>query len=475
MANVLFLQDLAYEYFGTMHLSAYLKQHGHQCMVFIDHLEHDVVRKVLDANPDLIAFSCLTPTVKWALQAARRVKSEKNIPIIFGGNHVTLNPEDLFQNDVADFVCIGEGEQPLVELCDALDRGEHPTAIENLWIKADGKEYRNPLRPLVVDLDTLPFADREMYDRYPFFKSRKVKAMLLGRGCPYKCNYCHNHAKMRLFSGLGKYVRFRSIEHVLAEIDELIGTYRFEFLHFVDDAFGTNKKWLREFLPQLATRGVQYVGSLRANNLDDEMCALMKATGLQSMSFAVETGEERFRTGFLKKNVTDRHLLRAARMLRMHKIPFLTMNMVGLPTETLEQSLHTLHLNIRLKPVYACCYLFQPYPNTELYEYLVSHRLFDPASIKDMGFLSYDLSIVANPAIKEQRNIQRLFALTVMFPRLFPLTSRIIKAPPNLLFDGIFYALYTYYLKRYFRLTPRIIFYNILFWIKFNLLKKSST
>lgn len=474
MAKVLFIQDLAYEYFGTMHISSYLKQLGHDCQVLIEPLESDLIASALKHKPDIVAFSCLTPTVPWALTVAAKLKrATPSTPVIFGGSHVTLNPDDVIAHAVVDYVCVGEGEQPLAELCARLDKGDPGIDIQNLYAKCDGQIIKNPCRPLIQDLDALPFADRDLYGRYRFFSLRTVKTIMIGRGCPFQCNYCHNHAKMKLYKGLGKYVRTRSPEHVLREIDMMRGKDKMDCLHFIDDAFGSDKKWLRLFLPELGKRKLHFIGALRANCLDDELCELMKHNGLDYLSFAVETGDERYRSQFLKKTITDNQLYRAARMLRLHKIPFLTMNMVGLPDETLEQSLLTLELNMKLRPVYACCYIYQPYPNTELYQYVLDHGLLKADADAEMGFLSYDASILNQQDISAQKNIQRLFAATVMAPRLYPLTKLLVKLRPNPLFDGIFYLLYAYYLKRYFRLTYRLILYNIVFWIRFNLLQRA--
>ncbi|MCJ7653279.1 MAG: hypothetical protein MUO75_06225, partial [Actinobacteria bacterium] len=120
--------------------------------------------------------------------------------------HASLNPDDCLKSSF-DAVCIGEGEYPTLELVEHLERGLSPTGIPNLYLKRGENIERNPTRPFLRDLEGLPFPDRDMW--VPWVANPLSRpSVLVGRGCPFQCTYCCNHALGRLAEG--RYVRLRS-------------------------------------------------------------------------------------------------------------------------------------------------------------------------------------------------------------------------------------------------------------------------
>ena len=114
-------------------------------------------------HTDLIGFSVISDTYGWACQIAGELIKRIDIPVIFGGIHPTSVPDIVIKEDFVDYVCAGEGEEAMVELCDALQQGKDTTSIRNVWTKRNGRIIKNPLRPLISDLDSLPFPDKELY------------------------------------------------------------------------------------------------------------------------------------------------------------------------------------------------------------------------------------------------------------------------------------------------------------------------
>src|ERR1035437_3358705 len=115
MAKIIFIQDIAYEYFGVMCISSYIKKHGHQCDVLIENIESDWFAKLEAENPDIVGFSTLTGSFKWAIAKAALIKKKLNKPIIFGGVHVFSNPDVTINQPSVDIVCTGEGEDSVLE------------------------------------------------------------------------------------------------------------------------------------------------------------------------------------------------------------------------------------------------------------------------------------------------------------------------------------------------------------------------
>jgi|TARA_B100001971_G_C18232016_1_gene564537 radical SAM superfamily enzyme YgiQ (UPF0313 family) len=173
MARIAFCQNILVEFMGYMYMSSALKESGHIVEVFIDTKQNSnrFLNEVNKFNPDIVCFSILSPTVPWALRVSRKIKEHIDTITIFGNIHAILNP-GLIEQPGVDVLCIGEGEQPLKMLADRVQQGESYHDIPSLTVKAENSEIiNNPLPSTMQNLDDLPFHDREMYDKYPFFRN----------------------------------------------------------------------------------------------------------------------------------------------------------------------------------------------------------------------------------------------------------------------------------------------------------------
>ncbi|MFH1861860.1 MAG: radical SAM protein, partial [bacterium] len=248
MARIALIQNLLTENLGLMYLSSYLQAQGHESRIFIDVQGTNAFEDVASYRPQILGFSCTTGMHHWALGFARQYKlKHPDTIMVMGGPHPTVYPYAV-HDPILDYVCVGEGEEALADLANAVDEKGDPTKILNLWGKVDGEVFSNPVRPLIHDLDKLPFPDRSYYDRYPITARETSKNFVSGRGCAYKCNFCANHTLMSIYHNKGKFVRFRSKENVIAEISEVKARYPIKFVGFSDDILIVNRKWLFPFL-----------------------------------------------------------------------------------------------------------------------------------------------------------------------------------------------------------------------------------
>ncbi|MHC4321877.1 MAG: B12-binding domain-containing radical SAM protein, partial [Planctomycetota bacterium] len=249
MAKITFLQNFRAEFPGVMYLSAVLKKHGHKCSMIISTSPAGIIKALRNNIPDIVGFSLMSGMQRWALRVALEIKKEfPGVKIIFGGAHPTYFP-GIIESEGVDMICRGEGEYAMLDLMNALDNDSVITAIPNLWVKQDGKIYKNEPRPLITDLDELPFMDLELYyDTYPFLKNRAVKSFLGVRGCPFNCSFCFNQKLKELYKGKGKYVRSRSKENIIDEILHVKAKYGFKQAYFISDIMFLNKKWALDFL-----------------------------------------------------------------------------------------------------------------------------------------------------------------------------------------------------------------------------------
>ena len=442
--RVLFIaQQTDYEPQGIMHLSSSLKAAGHQVdLVVATH--QDPVEVAREFQPDVAAYSVITGSQRYYLDVNRRVKREvEGVFSVFGGPHPTFFPE-MVEEEGVDGICRGEGEGALVELVGALADGgpEAVLGVDNWSFQRNGDRgdadiVNNPVRPYVADLDSLPFPDRALvYERDPISARSKIKHFLTGRGCPYNCTYCFNHALSEIYRGKGRRFRQRSVDHVIEEVCWVHDHYPLEFVVFVDDTFVLSPEWLAEFAEKYPRQvGVPFFCNTRANLVTEEQVRLLKEAGCHSVSMGVETGNDRLRNELLKRRMSKEQILEAARLIRGGGLHLTTTNMIGLPTSTLEDDFETLELNVQARPSYAHVFIFQPYPRTELGEFTREHGWM-VGTFDDIGELAWDHSVL-NFDQEHKRGLailQRFFAIGVEWSRTVPLIKRLMKLPDNPLF-----------------------------------------
>jgi radical SAM superfamily enzyme YgiQ (UPF0313 family) len=431
-------QQIDYEPQGIMHLSSALKAAGHQVELAVA-THQDPVQVAREFRPDVAGYSVITGSQRYYLELNRRLKTA--IPGLFsvvGGPHPTFFPEMVAREGV-DGICRGEGEAALVDLVEALAAGGPPAVLEldNWSFRRNGATITNPVRPYVVDLDALPFPDRALvYERDPIAARSKIKHFLTGRGCPYNCTYCFNHALSEIYGGKGRRFRQRSVDTVLEEVGWVRDHYPLEFVVFVDDTFVLSREWLSEFAEKYPRRiGLPFFCNTRANLVTEEQVRLLKAAGCHSVSMGIETGSDSLRNDLLKRHMSQAQILEAARLIREGGLHFTTTNMIGLPTSTLEDDFETLELNIRARPSYAHVFIFQPYPRTELGEFTREHGWM-VGTFDDIGEVAWDHSVLDFDAAHQRglTVLQRFFAIGVEWPWTVPLIKRLMKLPDNPVF-----------------------------------------
>lgn len=458
MAKIAFAQMFRYELVGTMTLSAILKANGHQVEIFVD--DESSLYKRLEQNErefDLIGFSLMTCHESWMLEVSRRIKElSKNVPTIVGGPHPTFFP-DVVKNDSIDMICKGEGEYALLEVMNAIDQRKNFEGIPNISFKNNGSVITNEVRPLVEDLEQLPFPDRTIYQKYDYFKKQTVRTLIATRGCPFKCNFCFNHQWNEIYHKKGPRLRLRSPENIFAEVDHMESQgVGIGMLFFVDSTFNINRGWCLDFFKKYKGR-IKYPFSCNftANLITEDVVQAMAETGLcYEARFAVEVGNERLRKEMLRKPVSNEQIIRAGDLLNKYKIPINSYNMFGVPTETKEQALETIEINKRIKPIVFNSALFGPFPGLDVTKYALEKGLITQEDIEKLGRPPYTRtrSVMRQKDIKEISNIHKLAVLYVKLPWLTPILNRLINLPENVVFDYIYRLAYAYQFKKHLKL-----------------------
>jgi len=356
---------------GIASLSSYLKKEGHETDLMdytyggnID----DCVKKVKNSKPDIIGFSLRSGEFSFCLAVAHALKKNFDLPILFGGVHPTIAPEECIEQEDVDMICIGEGELALAELLSRLARGEEILDIENFWIKEEDRIVKNPVRPLVEDLDELPPIDRQLFnfDKFIDIKAGEVD-MMISRGCLFACTYCINPSLNELYKGSYRRIRYRSVNYVLDEITELAANYPVKSLVFNDDIFPPSIVWLREFVKKYTERfDIPFYCATRVELVRLDMCTLLKQANCKGIIMGIESGSEKIRKEVLNRTMTNDLIIRAFATAKEAGLAVSSFNMVGIPFETKNDIQQTIALNRIIKPNMVAVSTFTPYPGTQL-------------------------------------------------------------------------------------------------------------
>lgn len=446
MARIAFVQNLAFEYLGVMFISSILKKNGHSVEVFIGNNLKKIADEVKAYRAEIVGFPCLTGNHHWCLKASEVIKAKTSVLTIFGGPHPTFFPEIIMEPQV-DIICRGEAEIAFLELANRFDNKDDMTKVSNCWFKHDSRILKNDLMPLIEDLDSLPFPDRDTYyKKYPFLnKSQKV--FIAGRGCPFKCSYCFNDSLQALYLGKGKYIRYRSVNNLLAEIKSVYKKYGIETVYMVDDTFIINVDWLYEFLGRYSKEvRLPLICLIRVDLLTEDIVKRLKDANCYSVFFGIESGNESLRKEILGKYISDKQIITAAGLLKKYGIKFRTYNMLGIPGETFSDALQTIKINIKINTDYPWCSVLQPYPKTKIEEYARRKNLLSSKSSKTF-FISSSFfrdSVIDSKYKKILVNLQKLFFFAVKFPTLLFIIKILVRFPTNLFFNLAFMIGYAY-------------------------------
>lgn len=416
--------------FGIGMLSALLKAHGHDTRLHYMFGAYDpapLKQTIAAYQPDLIAFSAVSPQFRFVKQIFKDLQPLPAFTLL-GGHHATLAPDCLETIEGLDAICIGEGEYPILELVEALEKGGDPGAIRNLWVKTrDRGIVKNPTRPFTENLDDLPFPDRELFDYQRIVNSDFHTALFMfSRGCPYDCTFCSNHALRARQEG--KYVRFRGVDSCLAEIRAVRDRYSLHSLYFNDDCFTARRDFVENFCARYKREcALPFAVNARPETLNDDTCRLLKDAGCMRISIGIESGSESFRREVLGRRQSNDRIAEAFAACRRAGIRTKSFNIVGFPHETPAIFQETVDLNERIQPDSVIIGIFEPYPGTQLAEVCLKEG-FIPANQPDSWFMGRMDTILTMPDFPRREILRcfRNFAYNV-YKRRAPLKAWLYK------------------------------------------------
>jgi len=286
---------------GIAYVSAYLKAQGHSVytanLEFHEETTHEALSRLIsDHAIDVLATSGLSrdyPRLKGLIDTARAIKPE--LLFVVGGGIISGDPVPAMIALQVDIGVIGQGEITMHELATALNEGQSYEHVPGLVFKSGDRYITTCVRQDIKNLDDLPFPD---YDGFAFPEymrqiNYEVAYITASRSCPFKCTFC--------FHPSGDRYRKRSLDNIFQEIDYLIGTYKVDTLVISDELFAPKRDRVIEFCQRIAPYNLKWAVQLRVCDVDEEMLTIMRDTGCISISYGIESADDRILTSMAKK------------------------------------------------------------------------------------------------------------------------------------------------------------------------------
>lgn len=447
------------ESLGIEYLSAVLKRGGHTVELIFDpgldnnfywnskllrvfHNEELMMEKAERFSPDLVAFSSTTNEYPGVCRIAPVLKERLGVPILVGGIHPTSLPGFVLSNPDVDMICRGEGELALLELADRMEQGKDISDVRNVWLKRkDGSQIRNELRPLIDDLDTLPFPDKELFYQYGCFKD--LVQVISGRGCPFSCSYCHNNFCRKMYEGKGRYIRRRSVGNMISELKFYKERYSARRLSFQDDLFMMDREWLAEFSEgYIEDIALPFSCNAFPARMNEESIALLEKMGCMDLFIGIDAGNETLRMEVLKRNTPIEEIRKSVQLVKKYHIPMELSAVFCFPGETVEQMWETIDLVDELNPSAVQSHMLFPFPRTDVFEIGKEMGLIDEET--ERRIYRGEGSIVGESVLKHpDRDVAyvlvKMMAVYVKLPRfLKPLFRRLMNTRMKSFANAVF-------------------------------------
>ena len=462
------------ENLGIEYLSACLKKAGHKVSLIFDPMlfgsyyfhsrglknlfsfKQRIVDKIIQSDFDLVCFSVFSDYYGWACDISKELKQKKKeIPVVFGGIHPSSVPEHVIKEPFVDYVCVGEGEDALVQLADALEQGKDTSSIMNIWAKDGERVIQNEIRALAADLDKLPFPDKEIfYNEYKGFLT-STYTIVTSRGCPNACSYCYNSYFKNLYKNKGNYLRRRSVDNVIEELSFARKNYAIKRVSFFDDLFVSDLDWLEEFAAKYSRDvNLPYFCHIHPTYINKDSVNMLERSGCSVVTMGLQTIDQGIRRKVLGRGETNDQIVKAVELIKPTRIFLYTSVIFGLPLQDESVMAEDVKFASSYRVDVPASNWLRYYPKTRIVQVARENALLDDEEIKDIEqskkYLPY--SIKGNTYNKTGAKLRNLLLLSQLLPRSlvsFILSRRIYCFFPSANFRFYITAFITTY-KRLF-------------------------
>ncbi len=325
------------------------------------------IRKIVHFNPKLVILNFSTTTFNHDKDFTLRLK--KILPrshLTAIGIHVTTLPEQTLIETALDSIIRNEPEMTALNLAENLRGRGRLRYIKGLSYRGNPSFVNNQTRPFIDKLDLLPFPARDLlkneHYKMPIY-NRPYTLIIASRGCPNNCSFC----TARLY--YGSKIRYRSVENVLEEVEEILKIQKIRDITFWADTFTYERNYVLKICRGIKDRGLKFrwMCNARVDKVDLELLKMMKASGCQIISYGVESGVQKT-LNRINKNITLKQISQAIFWTRKAGIESAAHVIFGLPGETEATIKQTIKFVKEIDPDYIQFYSAIPFPGTKFYD-----------------------------------------------------------------------------------------------------------
>lgn len=407
-------------------MAAVLEKAGFETEVkdcIVENIDFSALKKIIRSlKPSLIVVNTASGSIESDLRVSSLAKKiNPEIKTAAFGIHVTALPDDCFKMQPAlDFIIKGEPELTVLELAKVIQAERKFTKVNGLSYQEKGKVIHNPDRPLISNLDILPFPAWEYVDvkKYQMpFSGKPFLLVGLGRGCPYNCLFCADK------TFYGQKLRLPSPSKVVDEIERDIKRYGVDEFLFWTESFTLNRKFALQVCQEIIRRGlrIRFVVNSRVDHVDQELLSTLKKSGCFMIGFGIESADNKILTA-MRKRVTVAQIKKAVELAKKAGLEVTGHFMLGFPGETKESILKTIDLACDLPFDFAQFYCVVPFPGSDLYDLALKK---DWLATCDWSFFEQNFSVLNLPGLSAQE-IMELRRLA--FRRFYLRPKIILKA-----------------------------------------------
>ncbi|GAB4389588.1 MAG: radical SAM protein [Thermodesulfovibrionales bacterium] len=359
---------------GTLYVAACLMRAGHEVRFLNGAFmtNEEILAELRAYRPRFVGIYSTTFGWPKATRTASEIKKmDPSAFVAVGGPYPMAAGERCLEDEPGvDAVITGEGEVTAVEMLERIGAGGSLEGVQGVIFRGPSGIVKNPPRPLITDLDSLPFPARELLgdpNRYvpppATYRRKPVAVMMTSRGCNRRCLFCFQMDRTRK-SG----IRYRSVENVLAEIEHVLGQ-GYREIKFIDDTLAADYGRAMRIAEEIKRRKLDFTwfASACVNQVDGPLLRAFREAGCWAILLGAESGVQK-NLNAIRKGITLEQTRRAVREAKAAGLTVLTPFLFGIPGETFEEGLKTIDFAIELDPDVANFHAITPFPGTELYD-----------------------------------------------------------------------------------------------------------
>ncbi|MFC1668289.1 B12-binding domain-containing radical SAM protein [Chlamydiota bacterium] len=443
---------------GLLLIASTLKKCGYNSKIIDGTLYPDYMARIDKYLNDafMIGLSVMTSQVYDGIKISEYIKKKKpEIPVVWGGIHPSLFPQQTCSDEVVDFVCIGAGEITAVELSDVITRGKDVSNISGIAYKKNGNVYVTAVRQY-EDINKLPSLDYDLLEKVEDYINRdvdisrilggykrRVLTLLTGLGCPFQCTFCINTVLWQ------KKQFLLSADRIVEDLERVVSKYGINFIIFRDENFFTKKDRIVNFINKVKEKRLsfEWYANVRANYfspkyISDNFMRSLKEIGAFRFAMGVESASDFVRQEIIKKGIKLENVVESARLSNKYKVVISYSFMMGVPGETKKDTIKTISFMNTIKKInrYAHFYgpqLYRPYPGSELYQITKGYGFREPFTLRGWGGKSDKYIGYLNPEELKWLDDVKFYELVhLCMPFFFKKISQ-VRARPIMVFEYI--------------------------------------